>query len=545
VHRTSRPVPGSLSTSPSLSGRPPPAPPLVACLLAMLAVASCNSHRLAAPTPATSTLEKHRISQYVNRKLDLLFMIDDSPSMAPLQTKLSQQLGNFMDALVNPTTGQLPDLHVAVVSSSFGGGAWSNVNQCASGSYPGDDGGKFQQGPGGAGHGSCTMLHGGQTYLASGDGSPGGAPNYDGDIRDAFKCMALLGDRGCGFESQFESVYYALYKAAQPNDPDNGGFLRQEATLAVVMVTNEDDCSVGPQSLLLDPSVNSTSDPSGLGALQSYRCNEFGHLCNGAPPPHDAPASPVTLDGCVSAENKGKTDLTLRDPNGNADPTMGHLWPTVSDLTSFILTLKDNPDDILVAAIAGPTTDNGGHSLYRVISQANPSANDEGDPVVDHSCTQPTSDGTMPEYADPAVRIKQWVDGFGANGVFYPICANDFRSAMAGIAQQILPHVEPDCLSDRIAWIDPANPSLGHDCQVSLGPRAGTAQALPECRPLPAAGLKATPTNTPCYQLVQNAGGCLLDQGATTALVICNDASCDVTMNGSTATEAVITCALQ
>ena len=527
--------------------RRPPAPSTFVAALAVFAtLTACNSHRLAAPTPAVSNLQKRNFLSSVNRKLDLLFMIDDSASMAPLQTKLSQQLGNFMDALANPATGQLPDLHVAVVSSSFGGGAWNNVNQCASGSYPGDDGGKFQQGPGGAGHGSCTMLHAGQTYLASGDGSPGSDPNYDGDIRDAFKCMALLGDRGCGFESQFESVYYALYKAAQPNDPDNGGFLRDDAMLAVVMVTNEDDCSVAPQSLLLDPGVNAVSDPSGLGALQSYRCNEFGHLCNGAPPPHDAPASPVTLDGCVSAENDGKTDSSLRDPDGKPDPTMGHLWPTVSDLTSFIRKLKSNPDDILVAALAGPTTDLAGHSLYRVLSQPNPAAGDELDPVVDHSCTQPTGDGTMPEYADPAVRIKQWVDSFGPNGVFYPICANDFRSAMVGIAQAILPHIEPSCLSDDIAWIDPGDHARGHDCQVTLTPRGGTPRALPECTPLATGGTLATPTNWPCYQLVSSTtDGCVPDRGAGTALVICNDAACDRKMNGSTAADANVSCALQ
>jgi len=514
-------------------------------LAAMTALAGCNSHRLAEPTPALSAIQKRRFVQDANRKLDLLFMVDDSPSMAPLQAKLSQQLGNFMDVLTSPVTGKLPDLHVAVVSSSFGGGAWSNVNQCGSDGYPGDDGGKFQQGPGGAGHGSCTMLHAGQKFLASGDGSPGSAPNYDGDIRDAFQCMALLGDHGCGFESQFESVYYALYKAAQPDDPDNGGFLRDDATLAVIMVTNEDDCSVAPQSLLLDPGVNAVSDPSGLGALQSYRCNEFGHLCNGAPPPHDAPAGPLTLNGCVSAENDGKTDASLRDPDGNPDPTGGHLWPTVSDLTKLILGLKKNPDDILVAAIAGPTADDAGRSLYRVIAQPNPSANGEIDPVVDHSCTQQTSDGSMPEYADPAVRIKQWVDGFGPNGVFYPICANDFRQAMVGIASAILPHIEPSCINGDVAWIDPKNPALGHDCQVTLTAQGGKPRPLPECTPLPSGAVKSTPTNAPCYQLIPGSSGCGWNPEATIAVVICNDASCDPSLNGSTSTDATVDCALQ
>ena len=53
------------------------------------------------------------------------------------------------------------------------------------------------------------------------------------------------------------------------------------------------------------------------------------------------------------------------------------------------------------------------------------------DPAIAHSCTQATTGA--PEYADPAVRIKQWVDGFGPNGFFYPICAVDFAGTMSGI----------------------------------------------------------------------------------------------------------------
>ena len=389
-------------------------------------------------------------------KLDILFMVDNSSSMAPLQAKMAAQLPNFMNALINVATGQLPDLHVAVVSSSLGGGAWGNVNQCASGSHPGDDGGKFQQGPGGAGSGSCAMfLHPGETFLKSGDGSAANGPNFDGDIASAFQCMAMLGDRGCGFESQFESIYVALTKAADAQDPDNGGFLRRDARLAVVMLTNEDDCSVSPTSLLLDPGINSSTDPSGLGALASYRCNEFGHLCGGQPPPHgydfnsqrfnlaagtfrtpDGPGTGgVILNGCASAEDQGKTDLEVVDPNGNHDPTRGHLFPTVANLTAYLRSLKSNPADVFVAAIAGPTTDGAGGSLYHVFAQPNPAADGELDPVVDHSCVQATTGS--PEYADPAVRIEQLVNGFGANGIFYPICADDFSRPMQGISSAI------------------------------------------------------------------------------------------------------------
>ena len=57
--------------------------------------------------------------------------------------------------------------------------------------------------------------------------------------------------------------------------------------------------------------------------------------------------------------------------------------------------------------------------------------------MVDHSCTGTPADQSAPEYADPAVRIHQLVDSFGANGAFYPICATTFAPAMGGIAAAI------------------------------------------------------------------------------------------------------------
>jgi hypothetical protein len=213
-------------------------------------------------------------------------MIDNSTSMAPLQAKLNQQVPAMLASLKDPATGQYPDLHVGVVSSSMGAGDWGNVNGCYAGDHPGDDEAKLLQGPGGAGSGACAMLHMGQKFLANGDGTAASPANFDGDIGAAVQCMASLGENGCGFESQFKSVLFALQKAEDPLDPDNAGFLRSDARLAIIMLTNEDDCPVDSSSLLLDPHVNSVTDPTGLGALQSYRCNEFGHLCGGAPPPH-------------------------------------------------------------------------------------------------------------------------------------------------------------------------------------------------------------------------------------------------------------------
>jgi hypothetical protein len=275
------------------------------------------------------------------------------------------------------------------------------------------------------------MLQAGAGFLDTGDGqmSP---PNFSGELADALKCTTNLGDTGCGFEAPFASTLYALHygSLAQGENPGTDGFLRPDARLAIVMLTNEDDCSVAGNSLLLDPAINSVSDPTGLGVLGSYRCTEFGHLCAGKAPPHNAPpAGGVTLNSCVSAEDVGKTDSLLSDPNGNPDPTQGHLWPTVRGFTDYVKAYKSNPNDIFVAAIAGPPTP------YHVSPSTLPSASGETVPMVDHSCTETTS--TTAEYGDPAVRIKQWVDNFGANGAFFPICAGDFQMTMIGIASAI------------------------------------------------------------------------------------------------------------
>ncbi|HEY4186104.1 MAG TPA: hypothetical protein VGP07_13600 [Polyangia bacterium] len=531
------------------------------CAAVIPALWACSTHRLAAPDPATGVADIRSFKQDVNQKLDILFMVDNSASMAPLQTKMAAQLPTFMDKLVDDTTKQLPDLHVAVISSSDGGGRWSNVNQCDDRVHPGDDRGKFQQGPGGAGNGTCAGLHAGERYLKSGDGTATNPANYDGDIRSIFQCMALLGESGCGFESQFKSTLMALQKAQKSvaDDPDNGGFLRDDAVLAIVMVTNEDDCSVNEDSLLLSPNINSLKDASQAGAFASYRCNEFGHLCDGEPPPHgydfttmmddlatgtySEPGAPgtggVVLHNCVSAEDTGpKTDPGITTPDtGEPDPTMGHLWPTVDTFTRFVKSLKtsENQGQILVAAIAGPVEKMG--AQYRVFAQASPQAGGEVVPWVDHACTQTAAVGDQPEYGDPAVRISQWIDGFGSNGAFYPICASTFSDAMGAIANKIHQKLGASCISTSIA----KRADGTHDCEVDqtitdTNTKQTMQRKLTECHdPI---------DNAPCFQLSFRDANCTRDPQATTLFKLCNDASCASPNSSSEASDATVSCSV-
>jgi hypothetical protein len=402
------------------------------------------------PTPPTATstvAAKFVFATTVAFKADVLFVVDDSSSMASLQAKLAQAIPAFTDALRDPT-GVPTDLHIAVVSSSFGAGRWNNVPSCGS-SHPGNDQGEFQQGPGGPGAGSCAGLHAGETYLKTGDGTAQSPPNFDGAIAETLGCMVQLGSAGCQFSSPFESAELALAKATYPSvsedpgsgDPYNGGFLRADAVLAIIMFTDQDDCSVDPDSLLFDPSHNTVADPmSNLGGLQRYRCNEFGHLCGGQPPPHVAPAAPVTLNDCVSAEDNGLEETPPEVVPGQniTDPTHGHLT-TVADLIAFTKALKPNSGPVVAAAISGPPTP------YIVDGFANAAVGSEVQPEVQHSCELT---GSSPlEYGDPAVRIKQWVDASGDSGVFEPICAASLRPAMGAIATAVRRAIGGPCLT--------------------------------------------------------------------------------------------------
>ncbi|MCR9160457.1 MAG: hypothetical protein ACE37F_27560 [Nannocystaceae bacterium] len=78
------------------------------------------------------------------------------------------------------------------------------------------------------------------------------------DVGAALSCIGPQGIDGCGYEAPLESMLQAINPGSCWNDPQqercdggefnglNKGFLRDDATLAVVIITDESDCSVTP-----------------------------------------------------------------------------------------------------------------------------------------------------------------------------------------------------------------------------------------------------------------------------------------------------------
>jgi hypothetical protein len=401
----------------------------VAVAAGAAAVPACGRTDLDPPFPlpaGAAIMLSPVFDQTVNSDLDIVFVVDNSGSMKEEQASLARNFPAFMDVLEALPEG-VPNLHIGVVSSDLGAGPFIGVESCMK---RGGDGGVFQATPR-AQNGTCTSAPHGQSYISA----VAGQQNFTGSISDALACIAELGTSGCGFEHQLGAARRALGGDPQGLPAENAGFLRDEALLAIVIITDEDDCSAPDDTDLFDPSQIHVSDP--LGPLTSYRCNEFGHLCAGVPPPRTMAAD--NLADCHS--------------NETASGKLTH----VGDFVTFFRSLKPDPDDVIVAAITGPATPYSVGLQSFVYQQQGFS---QKEPRILPSCE--SANGT----AAPAVRLKDFTDAFGANGTLDSICNADFSPALSHIAETIAGRIRHQCLSGPPVDSDPGTPGVQPTCEV-------------------------------------------------------------------------------
>jgi hypothetical protein len=417
---------------------------------------ACNNQKLVAPIGRPALVKSKVFAEKLNRDLDIVFMVDDSPSMKVLQDKLADQFPIFMQVLQGLPNG-LPNVHIAVVTQDLGAGA---VDLETSGCPIGGDQGQFRftVGPNGKVKGADGMLKActatglmqGESFISDVAGPDNvRIKNYTGAITDVFGCIAGTGDKGCGFEAQLASVARALGADGQGPPPvANAGFLRPDAFLAIVLITNEDDGSVPPDSLLY------AVDDLHLAPFDNFRGQEYGILCDGAAPPLTM-AVGWSSGHCHS------------NPNGGLVP--------VQALIDQIRSVKKDPSQVLVAAIAGLP-----------------------DPYATHLEPVPTSGGTIQSafvnhacmaadasYGDPGIRLFEFVSAF--DGFYESICAPTFAPALRQIAGAIGKQIGPPCIKGPFEDRDAITPGAQADCQVTerrtqLVDRATGAEAvIPSC----------------------------------------------------------------
>jgi hypothetical protein len=184
-------------------------------LVLVLGMAACSDHTLQQTDPAPGQQSESAARVNPRRQLDILFMVDNSPSMEQEQTNLAKNFSAMMEGLKSMG---LPDLHIAVVDSDLGAG-----NIVCNSSLPLGDRGLMWGNPGADDPNpsqanvnlrmpapavpGCGLQAGARWIEHNQDNKH---KNYTGDIADVFGCLAQVGTKGCGYEHQLQAVRAAL-----------------------------------------------------------------------------------------------------------------------------------------------------------------------------------------------------------------------------------------------------------------------------------------------------------------------------------------------
>lgn len=369
-------------------------------------------------------------------EVDLLFMIDNSNSMREEQEALAREIPNLVRALATgdrdlngvPDFSPVRSLHIGIVSSDMGS-AGVPLNSC--GTEFGDDG-LLLTGPG-----NCTGSVGNGVFEFARDSSDTNA--FIANV----SCAAALGTGGCGIEQQLESVLKAISPSRpQPwtvdgyvppvfgyenrgasgghADGGNAGFVRDNSALAIIMITDEEDCSARNADVFL------ANDGQFSGLPLNLRCTNAIDPNTGAPFPQGDIVFPIEryIDG-----TDGHGGLF----NLRRNPGLLIFAPIVGIPTSLGQTSPDVPinwDGILNSS-----------DMVEMIDPREPRR-------LRYSCTYPGVSEAAPP--NRIVRVAQGLEQLGASVTIQSICTDSYQPALNVIINKIADALGGTCLPRQL-----------------------------------------------------------------------------------------------
>lgn len=422
------------------------------------------------------------------RKLDLVVMIDNSPGMASKVSKFNKQFPKLLTALKDPTDGTYPDLRVALLDSDLGTGGAYSTGSCG----PNDsnqqnaygDVGNFQM----RGATGCGMRSGDALWIEYSKGTP---VNYSGDLGTVFSCLATnLGSMGCGEEHPLQAFEFGLIaqNLHGGNNSAQNSFLRPEAYLGLVFLSDEDDCSAATNDGMFG------DKPELRGESASLRCATRGHACRGANLSDDGPGYPTNqMFQTDLASCSARTDSCQNTTDGfnqgtdTSGPTSCSPLKSLKNLANELKGLKGDQaaEKMLVAGIFGwPLAGSDGRidfskaEPYKIDAVPNPNSADTAHPKVydlwpgcydpDH---RPKTAGQFDSEAwafgaQPGLRMSAFIDEFGDNGLKFSACERDYTMAMSMIGNALARKLQYPCIDAKLMDAEPATETLEPDCRV-------------------------------------------------------------------------------
>lgn len=361
----------------------------------LLVLAACPDRPIASVYPEQGTVEQKDIA-VTDHNVDILFLVDNSGSMEAEQTSLRANFPRFM-SILETIEGGAPNMHIGVATSNLGQSANDGVGTAPFGpscANKGDDGVMR----------TASMING--RFIVDEDRGGTRNRNYTGTLADAFSAIANVGIDGCGIEQHLGGVKRAL------ENPMNSGFLRPDAKLAVIVIGDEDDCSLAHKSLF----------EGATGVVVNFRCTQAGIECDGDP------------------------NLTIPGLHANCRPKdPSPLLNSVQTYVDYLRGLKADPDkDVIVAGILGDP------DKFKITT----------DKLLGPACTY--GDQT----AFPGIRTATFLKGFPQN-VEGSICGADLQKPLADIAALLRRSWGDPCFESKVIDFDPNTDGIQADCTVT------------------------------------------------------------------------------
>jgi hypothetical protein len=337
-----------------------------------------------------------------NGELDVLLQVDSSNSMAEEQALLQAQIPHLAHALATGDSDgdgvqDFPaqdSVRFGVVSPDMGSFGVA-VPTCGTGDL-------------GAAYGDDALLRTEglatgclASYPAVAELSADMGPTGVTAFVDQVRCVGTLGIGGCGFEQQLES----LLKASTPStssirffggttghgDGANAALFRPDSMLAMIVLTDEDDCSAA------DPELFDPMSPRYSGSL-NLRC----------------------------FENPGAVHPATRYVDG-------------------LLALRSDPADLIYAAITGVPLDAVGTDYAAMLSH--PDMIERVDPADPSRLVRSCETAGVGIAYPPRriVTVASELDAAGAGTVVGSICSPDFTPAIDAILTRVAARARGEC----------------------------------------------------------------------------------------------------
>jgi len=160
-------------------------------------------------------------------KVDFLFVIDNSGSMADNQVNLANNFPNFIDG-IQATLAEVDEYQVGVITTDAYSPNVAGCNQVGGliVRTGGEDSSNMVCGPYAAG----------RNYMTEAD-----------DLATEFACAAKVGSDGSGIELVMQAMEIAVRKDLGGPGQCNEGFIRDDALLVIVLITDEWDGPNDPE----------------------------------------------------------------------------------------------------------------------------------------------------------------------------------------------------------------------------------------------------------------------------------------------------------